>query len=169
MIAKTQTLYGLCVFTLLVGFASCCSCPPKEETIEKMESFEPWMDSTWTPVTIPKYYDSAIRIGSTSAYSKLASRAFIEGDWDGLLSTAMIVANKYDNPDACYHVFTIFYHRNVGEEFETLDINSRKLAIYYLLKAYELNHSGAQYPLKELFHPDSIPSSASYLSCFETR
>jgi len=132
------------------------------------------LDSTQAFVTQPNsrndqlskaLLDSALRYGDTRAYSRAASSYLMDQRGEELLYYALVLANRYNDPTACLHVHTILSNPNTrsgSTRFSNMDDRSNRLAMHYLLLAYELGSSGAAYELLEIY-PDSasIPNSSS--------
>ncbi|MDH5718860.1 MAG: hypothetical protein OEZ22_14635 [Spirochaetia bacterium] len=90
-----------------------------------------------------KHKDLIIEKGDIDAYKKL-DIAYLEEPFQGeFLYYAMIMANKYDHPQAYYDVYLLLvdiYRKNIND----IDENTANLAIEYLLKAYNKNHHQAR-------------------------
>lgn len=60
--------------------------------------------------------NKAIEEGDAKAYNEVASYHILNELGEDFLYVALIMANKYDNFEACYHVFLILNsHRNNGK------------------------------------------------------
>ena len=109
--------------------------------------------------------DSALKHGDARVYSRAASSFLMDQRGEELLYYSLVMANRYNDPTACLHVHTILSNpntRSLSTRLAVVDDRSNRLAMYYLLRAYELGSSGASYELLGVY-PDSasIPSSTS--------
>jgi hypothetical protein len=77
--------------------------------------------------------------------------------------TSLIMANKYHFVEAYYDMYSTLAHPYTGEELEDLDIDTKCLALYYLLKAYEKSDKQAIQTVEIIFKDKKIPSSSFYL------
>lgn len=83
-----------------------------------------------------------IEQGDTSAYYNL-SVAYLDYSSEKFLPYALIMANKYDYPQAYFDVFTCLtdiYIENINQ----IDTTTANLAINYLLKADQRQHHQAK-------------------------
>ena len=105
----------------------------------------------------------AITNGDTIAYSDASSFYFHEGSEAEFLHTALIMANKYDYSRAYYEVYTTLVYSHSNETVETLDPDTKCLALYYLLKAKEKGDARAIGECETIFKGKEIPKSNFYL------
>lgn len=93
--------------------------------------------------------DSIEMKGDTEAFRKLdiASLDYRPGEF---LSTFLIMADKYNNADACMKVYEeligMYYIPNENEVYvlESMNSDARKMAIRYLLKSDSLGNQQAR-------------------------
>lgn len=129
---------GICSLFLLFVFFGCGMCP-SGKTVSMNEQSR--SDSELIRDILMK--------GDTSAYDDL-SIAFLDyANEDQFLVYALIMANKYDYPQAYYHVYIHLWYL-YGDDHQMLDSTTRKMALNYLRKAAEKGHEQAQEALREL-------------------
>jgi hypothetical protein len=105
----------------------------------------------------------AINKGDDKAYNEVASFYLIEDKGEDFLYTALTVANRYNNPEACYHIYIILNNERTGNSIDNLDPKTKKMALYYLLKSYEMGFKSAQYQVDEIFKTRKvIPKSEDF-------
>lgn len=114
---------------------------------------------------IHQLIDSAITNGNDKAYNEVASYFLIENMGKDFFYYAFTMANKYNNAEACFHVYNIIAHSTPKEPKEALSLLDRKtksLALYYLLKSYEMGFESAKYQVYEIYGKDNAPPQSSY-------
>lgn len=92
--------------------------------------------------------------GSTSAYDELSVSYLDHNFQEEFLFYAMIMANKYDYPQAYFDVY-FYLTQTFSRDIKSIDERSAKLAIEYLLKSYEKGHHQA----KDIVEEYSVTSS----------
>jgi hypothetical protein len=106
--------------------------------------------------------DSAIFMGNQKAYNK-AAMIYLLNDLDvEFLYYAMIMANKYNYPEAYFHVYIILNNRRNDQKLRNLDDRTKKIALYYLLKSYEMNYGEAKYEVDDIYINKTIPKSTEF-------
>ncbi len=81
------------------------------------------------------------------------------------LLTALMMANKYKNAEACFHVYDIIVHstpKEPKEALEEMDLRTKNFALYYLLKSNELGFESARYQVTEIFGQNKVPPKSLY-------
>jgi hypothetical protein len=92
----------------------------------------------------------------TSAYNTL-ERIYLEsGHKEELLYYALHMAEGEHSGRACFTTYFLLRSDNNNEAIN-------ELAVYYLIKAYELNDKSAIPEITDYFDADKIPSSTLYL------
>lgn len=108
----------------------------------------------------------ALNNGNFGAYNEISNDYLLKLKDVELYYYALIMANKYNCPEAYAHLYMILTRipSYGGIEMVSKDSTTRSQAIFYLLKANELGYQNAKYYLYEEFH-DSIspPKSDLYL------
>ena len=104
---------------------------------DKKEKGQPMINMSLKDVT--GYKKLAIKNGDIKAYNSLSSD-YVDSPYEGLLYTALIMANKYEYPLAyedTYYCLTDYYHKKRFTELEDIDPATRKMALDYLKKGAE--------------------------------
>ncbi len=107
--------------------------------------------------------DKAINLNDQEAYLKLTVYYGIWGILDEMLLVSIEMSNKNNYPQAYYDVYWILTHSEGYNGIDKLDRNTRSLALYYLLKSYELDPENSKYDVNQIFKKDSIPNASYYL------
>lgn len=112
----------------------------------------------------------ALNNGDFRAYNEISNDYLLKLKDVELYYYALIMANKYNCPEAYAHLYMILTKMPSygGIEMVSKDNTTRSQAIFYLLKANELGHQNSKSDLFEIFH-DSIspPKSDIYLRKIE--
>lgn len=156
---KLALLILICVYL--------CGCevePSKKQEEKKVVNI-----AQLTPINNHKLIDSLINLailkGNEKAYNEVASYYWLEERGEEFVYVALTVANKYNNPEAHFHVYQMLNSLRTGEKIENLDKKTRAFALYHLLKAYELGQDNAKYTVEEMFKDaKKIPKSSFYLN-----
>lgn len=108
----------------------------------------------------------AVDEGDAAAYNQVASYYQLENRGSEFLYFALLMAHRYHSVEAAYHVYTILAEAGPGNLFEnlsTLDSETRSMAMYYLLKAYEGGFESAADQVEEIYADSSeVGSSSQY-------
>ncbi|WP_143065659.1 hypothetical protein [Flavobacterium urocaniciphilum] len=104
----------------------------------------------------------AINQKDTLAYKKLSNFYLANDRADEFYVYAFIMATEHNYPKAYYDLYESLMFASVYiNQFKRE--NSKKVAIYYLLKSAELNYKGGKNHLAKYFkNVDDIPSSKDY-------
>ena len=79
----------------------------------------------------------------------------------------MLMAHKCNLPDAYYDVYWTLANPISGETFNELDLKTKYLALFYLLKSYELGYENSKYNIQDIFGKNAIvPKSSTFLKKF---
>ncbi len=145
-----------------------CQTDPKENQEKQGDtaivSFEPT-----SPVKNHELMDSlikrAILYGDDKAYNNVSNDYLIEDMGEDILYVSMIVADKYNNPEAHYHIYSILNDLGNSQYVDSLGKKTKDFTLYHLLKAHELGYENAKYKIHEIFGKDKeIPKSTYYLN-----
>ncbi len=152
------------IILILAVVVVCFSCQqePKQENRKNVLDIAPS-----NPLDNHKYMDSliarAIWHGDTRAYAFAQSHYLLAERNEEFLWTALTFANKYNNSQACFCVYNILNGRRIGEDISNMDPKTKSMAMYYLLKSYELGDNNAKYIVEEIFVDKPIPKSSYYM------
>lgn len=161
---KYNKIIGLILSSIIVSCGSNSNSDSKSESKEvslksdTLEEYAPLTDRA----RVSRLMDSIYSFGDTNAYSSLSSDYFISSRLDEFLYYALIMANKYNYSKAYFDVYYTLSHPYSGEEFQELDDRTKRMALYYLLKAYELGDSQASHEAHEIYKDKLIPNSLTY-------
>jgi|LSQX01.3.fsa_nt_gb hypothetical protein len=106
----------------------------------------------------------ALNKGDFKLYNEASNFFLLRGLFPELYFYAFLMANKYNCPEAYYHLYLILtikikYNSIV---FPANDKSIRSYAYYYLLKSYELGFDTTKIIVKDIFG-DNIPESESFM------
>lgn len=107
-------------------------------------------------------FNLAISKGDEKIYNNVAGNYILDSNYQGLLYYSTIMANRYNTPEAHFHIFLILSNNNNGKPFNDLDIKTKNLALYHLLKANELGFKSAKYSINEIFGNDKTVKKSSF-------
>jgi hypothetical protein len=110
------------------------------------------------------WINRALDSGNIRTYHRAAYTHFIKDNPEPFLYPAIIMANKYDNPNAYYHVYRVLNSLRNSENLDSLDHRTKNLALHYLVLAYEKGQESAKIEALKIFGNEaSIPKSSSFL------
>lgn len=98
----------------------------------------------------------------TVTYNKLFDKFVLDDIDSEILFCSFIMANKHNYPDAYFNVYFSLTHSSTKGALEKVDKQTQNIALYYLLKSYELGSRKGIYIIKNIYG-DSIPNSCDYL------
>jgi hypothetical protein len=142
-------------------FISCSN----ENKLKDETNLHPKEDKRKTQKELDSLYVNAINNGANDSYQELSFYFSKYKHWDTFFYYALIMANKHDNPTANYDVYSYLTEKSTvnGIEINSNDKYSKNLALFYLLRAYELNNTNAKWTIKRLFKNQKIPKSSDVL------
>lgn len=160
--AKT-TMNKIIIFHLLLLIVFSCS---KRKESPKSLNFSDSINSTTDDYRLENYVMADILIkkaiieGDTSAYKNLSSFYIMKiHRKEDLYFYALLMAEKHHYSKAYWDLFYVLSGSELCfNKKEVLD----KLAVYYLLLAYEGGSNDAKYSVKEIFKGKKIPKSHSF-------
>ncbi|MBI5858341.1 MAG: hypothetical protein HZB42_11925 [Sphingobacteriales bacterium] len=106
---------------------------------------------------IASLIDSAIERGDSMAYNKVSNYYLINQLDEEFLFPAMIMANRYKDRSAYFDVYDILTSMRYDNHLEKMDEQTKAIALYYLLRSYELGYENAKYEVEELFTDKKLP------------
>jgi hypothetical protein len=116
-------------------------------------------DSSYDNPTYVGELLNRIENGDTVAYLEALRSLQYRWPEDSFLWYSLRMANRYNYPRAYFHSYIHLANPYKGEE---LDDKTKCLAMYYLLKSYELGYLDRKH-LQEYLKNDSIPKASSFL------
>jgi hypothetical protein len=115
--------------------------------------------------TLGKLENEILSTGDTTAYLKAKNHYFNSSQYDKFLYYSFTMANKYKYNLAFYDVFIELTHPKTGESFTKIDKSTQYLALYYLVKSYELGYYDAIYSIEDKIGKiKPFPTSSYYLN-----
>jgi hypothetical protein len=120
--------------------------------------------------TIDSLKNKALIEGDARAYNEVATYYLVNDVGQDFLYYAIKVANRYNNKEANFHVYSILVKSASAAKPSTLDEidpYTKNMALYYLLKSYEMGYEKARFEVREIFgERQVVPSSSYYLNLF---
>jgi hypothetical protein len=152
----------------------CCNQPTNDASLKKTPNSEvpktpiraehPFMEHRLFDSLI----DAAIERGDEKAYNNAVHTMILKNRGTQVFYYSMLMANKYDCPQACYHVYELLVDygpQSAERMLKTMDEKTKKIALYNLLKSYELGYESSR-PIEkihEIFGINGrIPKSSEY-------
>lgn len=96
--------------------------------------------------------------GDTLAYNELWDIYTYSGHSNEFLKISLVMADNFNFPQAYFDT----YHLLKTDVIDSSNVNTNRMANYYLLKAHELKDINSESPLKERFSNGIIPKSEEY-------
>ena len=153
----------LAAFLLVLNLLSCSlkSNSEKNDGICYLDS------TTSTPINNTHFIDSLkliiLKNGDPVIYNQVHSYYSLETRDDEFLYYSMIMAHKYNHASAYYDVFFALAGSEENDSLKKIDIRTKYLALFYLLKFNELGVKSAHYYVESIFGETNIPKSNYYL------
>ena len=157
------TKLALLVFTLAV---ISCNRNEAQKEMEKAEAIAVRGSKTPLDYDLPKVYallDKAIYSGDTNAYNEVAGYYMLAFRHTDFLYYSLIMANKYNYKSAYFHVYIGLSRSWADARFGKNDNRTENMALFYLLKSYEMGFRSAEFEVDEVFKGKQIPKSSFYL------
>jgi len=131
-------LFFLCLVAYFLGHRYDSYCKLKNEDVSNRE-YELYIDEH---IDLKRLI---VNNGDTTAYRKYLEAPSVRDKNNEIdkLSYSLFMSNKYDYPYASYQVYKIISDWD-KDGLDSLDIDSQKLAIYYLHKAVQSDKSYSQ-------------------------
>jgi hypothetical protein len=145
---------------LFFVFNSCDLRKNKDEDITIIPRFYPHDN-----MKIQHLIDSALNYGDQKAYNEVASYYLINDMGKFFFYFALTMANKHNNAEACFHVYYIIAYSTPKTPKETLDgmdIKTKNMALYYLLKSHEMGFESAKFQVFQIFGKNVVPPKSQH-------
>lgn len=104
----------------------------------------------------------AMNNGDTTAYDEAFAYSIDRNGHDHFFYYALQMANRYHYAKAYFHVYFILSTPSDGQGLDKLDTDTHRMAMYYLLKAYEMGQENARSEVAEIFKNKPVPKSATF-------
>ena len=148
------------IFSIIIILLVTISCNKKDEIVETViaTNYESFLYNN------KSYMDSLRKVvvqeGKIEDFENLYNICVHSVNTREEVYYTKIMAEKYNYPMAYYYLYISSRYQNSK--------NMDKLAVYYLLKAYEGNCEEAKYGIGEIFKDKPIPKSEEYLCIQDT-
>lgn len=130
---------------IIVSILAFMSCDMKNDKANSKEVVRSMNQPT---VSESELKEAILYNGNTSAYDELSVSYLDHNFQEEFLFYAMIMANRYDYPQAYFDVY-FYLTQTFSRDIKSIDERSAKLAIEYLLKSYEKGHHQAREIVEE--------------------
>ena len=152
-------------YLIVISFILFTSCFNKKEPVVILKNYNE-IPSYEKRIQNVKLTDSLLNLsitkGNEKAYNLVSSDFILDANYEGLIYYSLIMANKYNSPEAHFHIFLILSESADGGSFEKLDNKTKCLALYYLLKSKELGYENAKYSINEIFKKGRVLHKSNY-------
>ena len=154
----------ICLF-IISFFVSCINKNNPETKKDKIPKLDNNVEILMNLTLMDSLLYQALEKGNFDAYNEVYSSYFWKHRDREVIYYSLIMANKYNCPEACYNVFhSLTFPNSDSTALKKLDVNTRNLALYYLLKSYELDFESAKFKVNEIFGNDKkIPKSYEFI------
>ncbi|WP_367331322.1 hypothetical protein [Sphingobacterium multivorum] len=153
--------YIIYVSLLLVFFFSCSQEGTKKqnpslENVMQVNEHRAMEDSLWR---------KALNEGNFQAYNEISNNYLLNLKESELYYYSLIMANKYNCPEAYLHLYTILTKSSNfnGIEMVSDDSTTKNLSMFYLVRAYELGDDKAKYIVDKHYGKNKAPLSKKFL------
>jgi hypothetical protein len=157
---KTLPIYLTIAFCYL--FISCSDKKEQNLKIKDHDEIPQYVKQNNNKKLTDSLFNLAITKGDEKAYNKVAGNYILDENYKDLMYYAIIMANRYNSSEANFHVFLILSNSNNGNAFDELDVKTKNLALYYLVKSNELGYKSAKYSINEIFGKDKTIQKSNY-------
>jgi hypothetical protein len=151
------------VYLILVLSVSCKNEGKKKQFIPEIPAHVTLISDKKETV---KLWKKAIDNGDFKAYNQV-SNAYLLSDYPyELYYYSFIMANKFNCPEAYFHLYIIMSEKSSfdGLVLYSDDKRTKGMALYYLLKSWELGFVNAEYEIVEEFGKGkAVPRSSDYI------
>lgn len=157
---KTASFILLCLMLILLNS---CNNDRKRQFVPEISVHAKLMANKKKVVELWK---KAIDKGDFKAYNEVSNAYLLESQIYELYYYSLIMANKYQCPEAYYHLFVVMNDKVSidGLVLYSNDEMTKNMSFYYLLKASELGYAQAQYKIDEVFGKGkSVPNSSYFI------
>ncbi len=100
--------------------------------------------------------------GDTLSFNNSASDCMLHRKNEYLYFYSLRMINKYDYPKAYFYAYFSIISSDKQRGVVPLDVKTKNLAHYYLLKSYELGCKDGEFTIKDIFG-DNIPHSEEFM------
>jgi len=111
---------------------------------------------------IHKLYIKYIKENNIKQYNNISVDAILSGRMEDLLYYSMRMANKNNTPCAYYYIYYALSHPRGGVWMDKSDEKTKNIALYYLVKSYELGYKDAQADIFNIFGKNQKIENSSY-------
>lgn len=154
--------FSYLIVILLILFTSCLD---KKEPIVVKKNYDEkpsYVKMNNNKKVTDSLFNKAIGKGDEKAYNTVSGNYILDENYKDLLYYALIMANKYNTSEAHFHIFLILSNTNNGKPFNELDNKTKNLALYHLVKSYELGYESAKYSINEVLGKGKTVEKSSY-------
>lgn len=151
-------------YLLFIFFAFSCSNPSTSESIEQVDDKHKIDNGLMSDILMDSLLHQALEKGNCKAYREVYMPYYWKYRGREVIYYSFIMANKYNCPEAFFDVYhSLVFPKNDSIGLKSIDSKTKNLALYYLLKSYELGEDNAKSKVEELFAGKPIPKSSYYM------
>lgn len=109
---------------------------------------------------VNKLLNKAMSEGDSISYDDVYAYHISRNIQDKFLYYSLEMANRYHYPKANFDVYFILSSPYDGRALDELDVETRNMAIHYLLRAYEMGYESALDEVRIVYKNKVIPKSS---------
>jgi len=150
----------LLIFLLFFVFSSCGYKNQKKD--EKSELSNNISKETYYDKEVRETFKKireALNVNDTITYNECAAFLELHHFKEDLFFYALQMANKNNYPEAYFHVYTSIAYSTPKDAKEALALMSKKtrnMAIYHLLKSFEMGYDRAKYLIEDILGKEGL-------------
>ncbi|NMH26467.1 hypothetical protein [Flavobacterium silvaticum] len=138
--------------------------PPKAKNYDEIPNY---VKVNNDKVKTDSLFAVALNNGDEKAYNDVSANYILASNYKELFYYSIIMANKYDLPEAHYHIFVALINSSPKQNLNLMDEKTKNLALYHLAKSHELGFASAKYSISELFGKNGkIQNSKYYIRAY---
>ncbi|WP_396146576.1 hypothetical protein [Flavobacterium sp.] len=153
---------SILAIVIYITFTSCSNKEKQKPIVKDHDEVPQYVKMNNNIKLTDSLFNLAISKGDEKAYNNVAGNYILDANYQGLLYYSTIMANKYNSPEAHFHIFLILSNTNNGKPFNELDDKTKNLALYHLVKSNELGYESAKYSINEVLGKGKPIQKSSY-------
>jgi hypothetical protein len=108
---------------------------------------------------------NAINNGDFESYNLVSNYYILEDKWPEFYFYSLIMANKYNCPEAHYHLYSFLTDKVYIDQVNMYsnDVITRKMSLYHLLKSFELGHEPSKQIVFDIYKKEKVPKARDVL------
>jgi len=108
---------------------------------------------------------NALNNGDFKSYNVASNYYILKDKWPEFYFYSLIMANKYNCPEAHYHVYSFLTDKVYIDQINMYsgDLITRKMSLYHLLKSFELGDEPSKQMVLDIYKNKKVPKASDIL------